>query len=123
MPVQHRIDGTIVEMVLAGSFSIEELLAGLRRMLEDERLPENASVLINVTESEVIPPAHVAKQVASVIAGGRERLGPRLAVVVAHSVRFGIARQLGVWLESSGLTLEPFYQRAEAVAWLKGEDP
>lgn len=42
MGILHRIDGDIVEILVAGHFSIDELLTGFRLMIEDEHLPQFA---------------------------------------------------------------------------------
>jgi hypothetical protein len=122
MGLQHRIDDGVVEMVVAGRFSVDELLAGFREMLEDEDLPPDALVLINGTASEVLPPYEVMERIASTLTGGREKLGTRLAFLVAHTVRFGKARQLGALLEPAGIFSQPFYDREEAIRWLKADE-
>jgi hypothetical protein len=119
MGILHCIDGDIVELMLAGHFSIDELLTGFRLMLEDERLPPKSLVLINVTESEVIPPLEVIERIAAILSAGREKLGPRIAILVAQTVRYGRARQLGMLLEYAGILSQPFYDRKTAVEWLQ----
>jgi len=119
MGIQHHIEGDIVELILAGHFSIDALLTGFRVMLEDEHLPPKSLVLINVTESEEIPPLEVIERIASILSAGRGKLGPRLAILVAQTVRYGRARQLGMMLEYVGIVSQPFYDRKTAVEWLR----
>jgi hypothetical protein len=121
MGILHRIDGDIVEVIVAGHFSSDELLTGFRLMLEDEHLPSNSLVLINATASEEIPPLEVIERLSSILSAGRKKLGPRLAILVAHTVRYGKARQLGMLLENAGILSQPFYDRKAAVEWLQSE--
>jgi hypothetical protein len=122
MGILHRTDGDIVEIIVAGHFSIDELLAGFRLMIEDEHLPPNSLVLINVTDSEEIPPFEVIKQISMILSAGSKKLGSRIAIVVAQTVRYGRARQLGMLLEYAGLQSQPFYDRKTAVEWLHAEE-
>lgn len=121
MGIRHCIDGDMVEIIVAGHFSIDELLTGFSLTLEDEHLPSNSLVLINVTASEEIPPVEVIERIASILSAGREKLGSRMAILVAHSVRYGRARQLGMMLEYAGILSQPFYDRKTAVEWLQSE--
>jgi hypothetical protein len=68
----------------------------------------------------VIPPVEIIERIAEIIREGRERLGARLAVLVASSVRYGRAPRLGVWLEEAGIASKPFHERDEAIEWLRG---
>ncbi|MGC1454484.1 MAG: hypothetical protein WA946_04780 [Nitrospirota bacterium] len=122
MGILHRIDGDIVEIIVAGHFSIDELLTGFRLTIEDEHLPPNSLVLINVTDSEEIPPFEVIKQISMILSAGSKKLGSRIAIVVAQTVRYGRARQLGMLLEYAGLQSQPFYDRKTAVEWLHAEE-
>jgi hypothetical protein len=122
MGILHRIDSDIVEVIVAGHFSIDELLTGFRLMLEDERLPSKSLLLINTTASEEIPPLEVIERIASILSSGREKLGPRMAILVAQTVRYGRARQLGMLLEYAGILSQPFYDRKTAVEWLHGKE-
>jgi hypothetical protein len=107
---------------VAGHFSIDELLTGFRLMLEDEHLPSNSLVLINVMASEEIPPLEVIERLSSILSAGREKLGSRIAILVAQTVRYGRARQLGMLLEYAGILSQPFYDRKTAVEWLQAEE-
>ncbi len=122
MGILHRIDGDIVEIIVAGHFSIDELLTGFRLMIEDEHLPPDSLVLINVTDSEELPPFEVIKQISMTLSAGSKKLGSRIAIVVAQTVRYGRARQLGMLLEYAGLQSQPFYDRKTAVEWLHAEE-
>jgi hypothetical protein len=122
MGILHRIEGDIVELIVTGHFPVDELINGFRLMLEDEHLPSNSLVLINVMGSEEIPPVEVIERIASILSAGRKKLGPRMAIIVSQTVRYGRARQLGMMLEYAGILSQPFYDRKTAVAWLHGEE-
>jgi hypothetical protein len=122
MGILHRIDGDIVEIIVTGHVSVDELLNGFRLMLEDEHLPSKSLLLVNVTASEVVPPFEVIERISSILSTGREKLGPRIGIFVANTVRYGKARQLGMMLEYAGLLSQPFYDRKTAVEWLHGKE-
>ena len=119
MGIRHLIENDTVEVIVDGQFALEELLEGFRQMLADEKLPSRALILINVTESKILPPSQVIEQIATLLGTKRDRLGNRLAVLVSHTVRFGIARQLGAFLENSDINAQPFYDRKTAIEWLQ----
>lgn len=121
MGITHQINEDIVEIIVQGQLTIEELLSGFRRVLADDDLPRQARVLINVTASDVIPSVEAMHRIAAVLCSRRERVAPRLAVLVTHAVRFGKARQLGAMLEFEGLAVQPFYDRSQALLWLLGD--
>ncbi|MHB0915070.1 MAG: hypothetical protein ACYC5A_08865 [Thermoleophilia bacterium] len=121
MGVEYHIEGELVELRVAGDFTIDELLDGFRSMLAEESLPARAQVIIDVTASQVIPSAAVIEQIAAIIDSAREKLAPRLAVLVAQEVRIGKARQLGFMLQGAGIQVEPFYDREAAVNYLASQ--
>ena len=89
-------------------------------MVSDPALPPSAPLLIDVSASETLPPGEALQAIASILATSCDRLGARIAVLVATPVRYGLARQLGAWLDPCGLSVRPFHERAAAVEWLRG---
>ena len=118
MSINHTIDGTVVEIIVQGHITIDELLAGFGRVLEDGNIPSRANMMINVIDSQVIPSLETMEQIAAILASGQRQFASRLAVLVGNPVRFGRARQLGALLEFKGLVVRPFYDRREAMEWI-----
>lgn len=118
MNITHKIGADLVEIEISGKFSLDELYAGFEAMIHDPALPERARLMINVTASEVLPPVEVIERIAMILGGARKKLSGRVAVLVAQEVRYGRARQLGVFLSNYGLEAQPFYERDEAAKWL-----
>lgn len=118
MSIYHQINEDIIEMIIQGNFAEEELFSGFKQMISDPAIPENAHILINVTRSEGLPSLTTVERVAHLLGRNDRQLSGRVAVLVAHQVRYGRARQLGVFLERYGGLCQPFYERQAAIDWL-----
>ena len=119
MSVTYTIQDDIAEIKVEGQCTPEELFGGFRNLLASEELTGNTHLLINVGESETLPPPEVIERIAFTIGAGREKFSRRVSVYVTHQVRFGLARQLSAYLDSFDLIARPFYDLPEAVDWLR----
>ena len=127
MGISTEVMDDYTEVIVRDQVSPEELFSGFDRALslnkENTGLPvaHGSNLLINVTESEVLPPISVIERVAGIIAHAHGGFTGRVAILVSQKVRYGRARQLGVFLAEHGITSEPFYVRDEALIWLKNK--
>ena len=119
MPVGHRVDGDLVELTVTGAVSGPELISGFKSMLEDDRLPSEALVLVDVVHSEAHAPPDVMHRIAMLLRAKSNERPSRIAILVAHPVRYGLARQLGARLEPAGIHAQPFHDRDAALSWLR----
>lgn len=118
MCVTYEIIADRAEIKIIGTCSREDLISGFKNLLSDQKLSKATSILINVGESETLPPSDVVEQIGHVIGASKERFSGRVSVFVTQQVRYGLARQLSVYLESYNLISMPFYDYQAAVAWL-----
>ena len=118
MPVVRQFSDGRIEIALSGKLTPEELFGAFTGSLDDPGAPSGAGLLIDVTASDTLPPSQALRGIAKIIAQRAEKLRGRMAVLVAHEVRYGLARQLGAWLEQDGIDVRPFHDRDEAITWL-----
>ena len=119
MSVTFEVQDDIAEIKVSGQCSEEELYKGFKDFICDKGICQNTHMLINVGESETLPPGDAIEQIAFIIGTARERFSGRVSVYVNEQVRYGLARQLSVYLESFDLVSEPFYEYEQAVGWLR----
>jgi len=127
MAITHHIRENYVEIIISGRSLPEQLFAGFERVLSSNRdtaakpLPPGMHLLINVTQSEELPPLSVVERIAGIIANSGGGFSGRVAVLVNHTARYGRARQLGAFLAGYSIASEPFYNREEALSWLRNK--
>lgn len=125
MAITHHIRENYAEIIISGRSSPEQLFAGFERVLSGERdaaakpLLPGTHLLINVTQSEELPPLGAVERIAGIIANSGGGFSGRVAVLVNRTARYGRARQLGAFLAGYGIASEPFYNREEALSWLQ----
>ena len=123
MPVERQFHAGRIEVALSGKLTPEELFGAFTESLDAVEAPPNAQLLVDVTTSDTLPPSEALRRIAWIIEDRRDNLGGRMAVLVAHDARYGLARQLGVWLEKCGIEVRPFRDRHAAVEWLDSSSP
>ncbi len=111
---EHR-DG-LAELTIEGEVSVSAIVDRLEGCRDDETCP--GPLLINVAESLVLPVGPELRRIGEAIVKRQRVDKAPVAVWVTRTVRYGLARQLGIFLEAEGIPLEPFTDRDEAVAWL-----
>lgn len=119
MSVTFDVKNDIAEIKVSGQCSDDELCQGFKDMLCDKGICRNTHMLIDVGDSETLPSADTIEQIAFIIGAAKEKFSGRVSVFVNAQVRYGLARQLSVYLESFDLSSRPFYEFQEAVDWLR----
>jgi hypothetical protein len=128
MAIKHQIDDDYAEIIISGRFENEELFNGFEQLFSlvsgysaenTEAEGSGVHLLINVTESEELPPLGAVERVAGIIAQAGSGFSGRVAVLVGEKLRYGRARQLGAFLSGYGISSEPFYIREDALRWLR----
>jgi hypothetical protein len=104
-----------VELVITGEAAVSDIVAHLE---EDRSGQDPQPLLINVGESAILPQSVELRRIGQAIVCRQGEVCPPVAVFVTQAVRFGLARQLGAFLESAGVELRPFTDREAAIAWL-----
>lgn len=119
MSVSHNIKGNIAVINIEGHFTLDELLDGFRQTLNDNDLKQNTHIMINGSKSKELPPTEILLKISEILCEGKDKFSCRLAILVSQNVRFGMARQLGAFLDSHNVSTRPFYDHDEAVEWLE----
>lgn len=120
MPVSYSFDGRIVVMRMDGDYTTADLKAGVLEALDDARCPTDAVLMFDLRESTSIKgrsPAEV-QDMASFLAGQRDRFSKRVAMVTSSDVAYGLMRIGAVYVERGGVTPEVFRDLEEAKTWL-----
>jgi hypothetical protein len=116
MGVEYRVDDQKIEIILGENYSVGEVIDATERALEQAHKP--LPILVDVTKSTEYQKEGALAQYADFLSTQHALIVPRLALVVAQAVRYGIARQLGAYLELKGIESLPFYDRDQAIHWL-----
>jgi hypothetical protein len=116
MGVRFIVDDEKLELKLENEYTHIDVIDALSKALDMTTQP--LPVLVDVTKSYELKDTHELSVFARFLAGRREEIVPRLAVVVSQEIRYGIARQLGAYLEMGGIKARPFYERDQAMDWL-----
>ena len=118
MGVSYRsVDGR-AELEVVGPVTTEDVRESLHAALAQPDIAVPVQLLIDVTHSELVPDQDGLRSIASLIAADFGERGGRVAVHVAEELRFGLARQIGAFLESYDINARPFWERLEAESWL-----
>lgn len=122
MSVTYEIIDDLAEIKVIGNCSGKELFAGFKSLVSDQNLSKTTHILINVGESQTLPSSGVVEEIAHILGASQERFSGRVSVFVTQKVRYGMARQLSVYLESYNLISMPFYDHQAAINWLRATD-
>lgn len=119
MSVTFQVKDDIAEINIVGQCEPDELCGGFQNLLASEELTPNTHMLVNVGDSDTLPPPEAIERIAFIIGSGREKFSKRVSVFVTKEVRFGLARQLSAYLDSFDLVARPFYDHQDALDWLR----
>lgn len=121
MPVRYEIDGDdgLVIVHLSGLVTAAELFAYYAALAVDPGVRPGLAVLADCREVTTGPSFTEMVAVANSKGLLPDGLRPtRAAVLVSKSWIFGIVRQFSALTERMGIRVMPFYEDAEARAWI-----
>jgi hypothetical protein len=119
MSVKYTIDNEKIELLLENNFSIGEVVSSTQKALNKTTSP--LPILVDVSHSAELKSVEELEKFVDFLNQNKDKIVPRLAIVVAQPVRYGTGRQIGVYLETAGIESKPFYDRNQALAWLFGK--
>lgn len=119
MAVTFRVLEDHIELRPVGAVTVDDVIEQLNAALLDPSVAEPVRLLIDVTESKLVPDQNGLRRIATIIAADFDSRDGRVAVLVAEKLRFGMARQIGAYLEGSGIRARPFWELAAAASWLQ----
>ena len=120
MPVQYSIQAKVLKMEFVGQYEPEDIIRQFMAAMSDPACPNPASLLVDVTRSEILATAPVAeiRRVAEFLGPYAARIGGRCAVVAASDVHFGLSRLGSVYSDNVGVEVQVFRDLEGAAAWL-----
>ena len=119
MGVKYNIDNEKIELFLENNFSIDDVINSTQKALDQITSP--LPILVDVSHSAELKTAEELNKFANFLSHQKDKIVPRLAIVVAQAVRYGTGRQVGAYLEMRDIENKPFYDRSQAIAWLLGK--
>jgi hypothetical protein len=106
-----------LQVALDGPGSREEWVRTIHELAGRERLPPAWSVVIDARGLTWTVRLEDVQAIRACVRVEPRPAGP-VAVLSSPGAHFGAARQVAMWLQSEGLTVEAFQQELEAEAWL-----
>lgn len=123
MPVTYHVHDDVVEMVLNGETTPDEIIQKFHQALDDPAAAPRFALLLDVRQS-----TSLATRATADIIRVAEYLGPhkdrvrRCAVLATENVHFGLSRLGAVYSETAGVMTSVFRDRDEALAWLRSSE-
>jgi hypothetical protein len=125
MPLRYRYDPAtdIVRVHATGAISGSEIRDYFQALVRETWWRPGMRFLADNREVTSMPPHSgleigALAMVRSAAYGG----GARVSVVVADSLQYGVVRQFDGLSAEAGAEMRPFYDEAEAIAWLTRPD-
>ena len=119
MPLEYRVEPDLLVVVAKEEYDFAEVRDVFERAIRDPALRKPASVLIDARDSRQNPPVSEMEATARFAHGLRPSIGPRIAVVVSGSLRYGLGRMLALLTEPSGYDMQVFRDLDAADAWIR----
>ena len=119
MGVRFNIDNEKIEVVLENNFSVDDAISVVEDAISQISSP--LPLLADVTHSTELNPAQDLERFADFLGKKRNNFGPRVAILVAHKVRYGTGRQIGAHFGMHDIDSHPFYDKTQALKWLLEE--
>ena len=109
---------------LGGRYAVQEGQVALRAVLPDPSAARVTGTVIDLRESTDFAMRSRAEleSVGLYVAGLRERLGGRMAILVRDEVEYGLSRVVAAWAGLNGLPVRSFFDEGGAIAWLRGDE-
>ena len=121
MPVTYEIDAdrSLIRTRCVGATTFAEVMDHFRTLRSDPAIPEQMSVLLDLTEQTSAPETAQIREVAAETGRMRSRVRwGALAVVAPRDVLFGMSRMLEMLAEPHFTSTRVFRDRTPAEAWL-----
>jgi len=125
MPVHYQIDPGrhLIRTRCVGSLTLDEVVAHLRALEADPRIPDPLDVLLDFSELSNFPDHDQVHSVAREVQQLRPNIAWRnLAIVAPRDLAFGIARMFEMISEPSFRATMVFRARADAERWIEKPD-
>ena len=118
MPVAYTLSDAVLEITFEGCHTPAESLAAIEQGIASIPPGTRPCILFDATRSRELRSREYFESLAAFLGSRTDSICARVATLVAHQVRFGLARQFGSLLEIYGVEASPFLDRATALTWL-----
>lgn len=118
MPVRTTIEDDLVTFHLEGEFDTDALLHAGREVRSDPALRRPVRLLFDATGSAMSAGHEEIIARVGRLAALRGEFVPRVGVVVAGELHYGLTRVHDGYASSKGIRIRPFRTREEALAWI-----
>jgi hypothetical protein len=121
VPITFRIDKAsgIVFTTIAGQTSLDEILEGLKNILNHPDFGPGLNGIADLRQSELNTFQADVKKIADLMIEYRGTIGPsKAAVVVSRDITFGMTRVFQVFAEQSSVETAIFRSMEEALCWI-----
>jgi hypothetical protein len=108
------------ELTFAGTYSLEQVERAFAAVLDGTEDDCGKGLIVDATDSETEFTEQELRTLADFLARRRERLGHRMAVVVAveNKVHYATSRMLAAYAEPMDLVVGVFTDMDEAARWI-----
>ncbi len=121
MPVTYAIDGKLVRLSLVGDHQPAEVTERFLEALADPECPPVADMLIDISDSQALAvrAAWEIRYVAQFVGPHADRVGGRVAVLVASDLDYSLTRMGAIYSAVVGVESKIFYDEGDALEWLR----
>jgi len=118
MPVTYEIGTGRIRIIADGLYTYSEVVSAFTAAID--AAPARMPVLVDARGSRVNPPLQEIRDTARFADSISDGIGPRIALVVEGTLRFGLARMLATFGSTRGdLDYQAFRDHEEAERWLR----
>lgn len=117
MPIRSFVEPTRIHVVAEGDHTFAEVVSAFETAIA--AAPRRLPVLVDARESTANPPFEELRSTALFADRIADKIGPRIAIVVTGTLRYGLARMLSMLGSvNSSLHYGTFREMQSAEAWL-----
>jgi hypothetical protein len=109
----------LIQVLCNGHFSVEDIKKGAGELYADPRFRTGMDSIVDLSRATLeLDFDRINDLTAFIKANEKTRGQCRVAVIVTSDVIYAIIRMLGLFAETTTMTISPFKKYTEAVAWI-----
>jgi hypothetical protein len=122
MAISYRFDDDLLEIVVEGDHEVADFFTVVNRAVEDPEWSGSAWLLIDVRQSRAVT-RRTAQEIRSVVdflSDPPGRFRNCTALLVSSTMQQEVSRVGAAMADFRGSEVKAFYDRTQAVSWLRG---
>lgn len=125
MGLQCAVDPTtgLVEFTATGKIVLSDVLQLAEQIQTQQAVTRSMRFFVDVTRMDWVPTTAEVRRIVQMIPECSAQIRPRIAVAVAGSLHFGLARMAAILAEPRRQTLHVLLDRDIARQWVLGDEP